>query len=235
MKTLFDLVPPTVAIVAEEVRFPVNRIYCVGRNYAAHAREMGGSPERESPFFFSKPANAVVDNGAILPFPSRTQDLHHEVELVVALSGANLAAKGQELSLIEARAAIFGYAVGIDFTRRDLQAEAKEKGRPWDTAKGFDNSAPVSALTPVAQAGEIETANISLLVNGELRQQGMISDLIWSIPELIAELSTYYRLFPGDLIFTGTPAGVSAVLPGDEMEGRIDNLEALKISFSPRG
>ncbi len=234
MKYLFDPATPSVAIVAQEERFPVNRIYCVGRNYAAHAREMGGSPERESPFFFSKPANAVTDNGVTLPFPSRTQDLHHEVELVVALSGEGLAAKGQDLNLIEAKAAIYGYGVGIDFTRRDLQAEAKEKARPWDTAKGFDNSAPVSALTPAAQAGGIDSANISLLVNGELRQQGMISDLIWSIPELIAELSTYYRLRPGDLIFTGTPAGVSAVLPGDIMEGRIDNLETLKIGFSPR-
>jgi len=232
MKYLFDPVTPSVAIVAQIERFPVNRIYCVGRNYAAHAREMGGSPERESPFFFSKPSNAVTDNGAMLPFPSRTQDLHHEVELVVALSGEALANKGQELSLVEAKSAIYGYAVGIDFTRRDLQAEAKENARPWDTAKGFDNSAPVSAITPAAQAGSIESATISLLVNGELRQLGMISDLIWNIPELIAELSTYYRLRPGDLIFTGTPAGVSAVGPGDVMEGRIDNLETLKIGFS---
>lgn len=232
MKYLFDPVIPSVAIVAQNIRFPVNRIYCVGRNYAAHAREMGGAPERESPFFFSKPANAVTDNGATLAFPTRTRDLHHEVELVVALSGEALAAKGQELNLVEAKAAIYGFGVGIDFTRRDLQADAKEKSRPWDTAKGFDNSAPVSALTPVAQAGGIDTAKISLLVNGELRQHGMISDLIWSIPELIAELSTYYRLCPGDLIFTGTPAGVSAVSPGDEMEGRIDKLETLRIKFS---
>lgn len=234
MKYLFDPVIPSVAVVAQQARFPVNRIYCVGRNYAAHAREMGSSPERESPFFFSKPANAVTDNGVTLPFPAHTQDLHHEVELVVALSGAALAEKGEQLSLAQAKAAIYGYAVGIDFTRRDLQAEAKEKARPWDTAKGFDNSAPVSALTPVAEAGNIETANISLLVNGEQRQQGMISDLIWSIPELIAELSTYFCLRPGDLIFTGTPAGVSAVLPGDVMEGRVDNLETLKIGFSGR-
>lgn len=232
MKYLFEPVTPSVAIVAQDVRFPVNRIYCVGRNYAAHAREMGGAPERESPFFFSKPANAVTDNGVTLPFPSRTQDLHHEVELVVALSGAALAAHGQQLSLAQAQEAIYGYAVGIDFTRRDLQAEAKEKARPWDTAKGFDNSAPVSAITPVAQAGDIDAASISLLVNAELRQQGMISDLIWSVPELIAQLSTYYRLRPGDLIFTGTPAGVSAVVAGDVMEGRVDNLETLKIGFS---
>ena len=234
MKYLFEPNIPSIAILARDERFPVNRIYCVGRNYAAHAREMGGAPERESPFFFSKPADAVTDNGVTLPFPSRTQDLHHEVELVVALSGEALAAKGEELSLEQAKAAIYGYAVGIDFTRRDLQAEAKKNARPWDTAKGFDNSAPVSALTPKAQAGDIESAHISLLVNGELRQQGLISDLIWNIPELIAELSTYYRLRPGDLIFTGTPAGVSAVSPGDVMEGRVDKLETLKITFSPR-
>lgn len=231
MKYLFDPVTPSVAIVGQDVRFPVNRIYCVGRNYAAHAREMGGTPERELPFFFSKPANAVTDNGVMLPFPSRTQDLHHEVELVVALSGEALTVKGQALSLAEAKATIFGYAVGIDFTRRDLQAEAKANGRPWDTAKGFDNSAPVSAITPAAQAGSIDSANISLFVNGECRQQGMTSDLIWSIPELIAQLSTYYRLRPGDLIFTGTPAGVAGVSQGDVLEGRIDNLETLKIGF----
>ncbi|MEZ5526506.1 MAG: fumarylacetoacetate hydrolase family protein, partial [Gammaproteobacteria bacterium] len=212
-------------------RFPVNRIYCVGRNYAAHAREMGANPERESPFFFSKPANAVAENGAMLPFPSRTQDLHHEVELVVALAGESLDAKGSNLSLAEAGAAVYGYAVGIDFTRRDLQAQAKDKGRPWDTAKGFDDSAPITAITPVAQAGAIEKADIRLAVNGELRQQGQISDLIWSIPELIAELSTYYRLRSGDLIFTGTPSGVAAVQPGDVLEGHVDGLETLRITL----
>src|SRR5690606_5335788 len=180
MNLRFELETPTAAIVNRSERFPVNRIYCVGRNYAAHAREMGANPERESPFFFSKPANAVADNGATLPFPSRTQDLHHEVELVVALAGDELAAKGTELTLTEAKAAIYGYAVGIDFTRRDLQAQAKDKGRPWDTAKGFDDSAPLSAITPVAEAGGIDAANITLHVNGSLRQQGQISDLIWS-------------------------------------------------------
>ncbi|MCP5188797.1 MAG: fumarylacetoacetate hydrolase family protein, partial [Pseudomonadales bacterium] len=155
MSLLFALKTPSVAILGQPQRFPVNRIYCVGRNYAAHAREMGANPERESPFFFSKPANAVAENGAMLPFPSRTQDLHHEVELVVALAGESLDAKGSNLSLAEAGAAVYGYAVGIDFTRRDLQAQAKDKGRPWDTAKGFDDSAPITAITPVAQAGAI--------------------------------------------------------------------------------
>lgn len=234
MSLLFALNVPSVAIVGRPERFPVNRIYCVGRNYAAHAREMGANPDRESPFFFSKPSNAVAENGATLPFPSRTDDLHHEVELVVALAGEELNAKGSNLSLVEAKAAVFGYAVGIDFTRRDLQAEAKDKGRPWDTAKGFDDSAPITAITPAGLAGGVEAAQISLKVNGELRQQGQVSDLIWSIPELIAELSTYFRLRPGDLIFTGTPSGVAAVQPGDVLEGEVDHLEMLKITMGPR-
>jgi fumarylpyruvate hydrolase len=152
---------------------------------------------------------------------------------VVALAGEALAGKGERLSLAEAQAAVFGYGVGIDFTRRDLQAEAKDKARPWDTAKGFDQSAPMTALTPVAQAGDLSAAHITLHVNGVLRQEGHISDLIWNIPELVAELSTYYRLRPGDLIFTGTPAGVAAVVAGDVLEGRVDGLETLKISIGP--
>lgn len=233
MTLLFSIDIPAVPIVGRAEQFPVNRIYCVGRNYAAHAREMGANPERESPFFFSKPANAIAQNGAQLPYPQRTQDLHHEIELVVALAGEALAGKGERLSLAEAQAAVFGYGVGIDFTRRDLQAEAKDKARPWDTAKGFDQSAPMTALTPVALAGDLSAAHITLHVNGVLRQEGHISDLIWNIPELVAELSTYYRLRPGDLIFTGTPAGVAAVVPGDVLEGRVDGLEALKISIGP--
>lgn len=235
MSNLFEILSPTLAVVGGTQRYPVRRVYCVGRNYAAHAREMGGSPERESPFFFSKPANAVIENNAAIPFPLRTQDLHHEVELVVALAGKALASKGEHLTIDEAKAAVFGYAVGIDFTRRDLQADAKEKGRPWDTAKGFDDSAPVSGITLAENAGSINGAKISLKVNGELRQQGLISDLIWSVPELIAELSTYYCLQPGDLIFTGTPAGVSAVIAGDEMEGAIDSLDTLRVRLCARG
>jgi len=221
-----------VAIVGSDKRFPVNRIYCVGRNYAAHAKEMGGNPERETPFFFSKPGDSIVQNGSTIPYPSKTQDLHHEVEMVMALAGDSLAAKGQNLSLEEAKAAIFGYAVGIDFTRRDIQAEAKEKGRPWDTAKGFDNSAPITAITPAADVSNIETAKITLNVNGKLRQQGSIDDLICGLLELIVELSTYYTLKPGDLIYTGTPAGVSAVGSGDEMEGKVEGLETLRIKIA---
>lgn len=232
MSFVFDLAPPSVAIVGRTERFPVHRVYCVGRNYAAHAREVGANPERETPFFFSKPATAVTDNNITIPYPTRTADLHHEVELVVALAGAALQEHGQALGRDEAQHAIYGYAVGIDFTRRDLQEEAKRKGRPWDTAKGFDASAPLSALTPVSEAGALDAASISLRVNGELRQEGRISELIWSVPELIMELSTYYRLRPGDLIFTGTPAGVSAVRGGDVIEGRISNLETLRVRLA---
>jgi fumarylpyruvate hydrolase len=234
MGLLFNIETPSIGIRDRRERFPVNRIYCVGRNYAAHAREMGGNPDRESPFFFSKPANAIVDSGATLSYPLRTQELHHEIELVVALAGTALQLKGEQLSLTEAAAAIFGYATGIDFTRRDLQAEAKDKGRPWDTAKGFDDSAPVSALTPVELAGAVDKAAIRLRVNGEVRQQGHISDLIWQIPELIAELSTYYRLRPGDLIFTGTPAGVAAVKPGDRLEGVVEGLLPIHLQIIKR-
>lgn len=234
MSNLFAIPTPTLPIIGVPERYPVSRVYCVGRNYAAHAREMGGSPERESPFFFSKPANAVVENGTAIPFPLRTEDLHHEVELVVALAGESLANKGENLTLDEAKQAVFGYAVGIDFTRRDLQAAAKEKGRPWDTAKGFDHSAPVSSITLVENIADITASKITLRVNAKLRQQGLISDLIWSVPELIAQLSTYYRLRPGDLIFTGTPAGVSAVVAGDEMEGSIDGLETLRVQLTAR-
>jgi len=226
VKLLFELSVPTVAIHNSDQRFPVNRVYCVGRNYAAHAKEMGAD-HREAPFFFSKPANAVMFNGRDIPYPSRTADLHHEVELVVALGKG-----GSRLSLDEARAAVFGYATGIDFTRRDLQAEAKDKGRPWDTAKGFDYSAPVSAITPVSETGLITEGSISLSVNGQPKQQGDISDLIWNVEEVIAELSTYYELQAGDLIFTGTPAGVSAVVVGDTMEAKIEGLQTLQMKIS---
>ncbi len=226
MKLLFDIPVPTVAIHGKEERFPVNRVYCVGRNYAAHAKEMGANPDREAPFFFSKPANAVLFNGKDIPYPSRTSDLHHEVELVVALNKG-----GRNLTITQAEEAIFGYAVGIDFTRRDLQAEAKGKGRPWDTAKGFDYSAPVSAISPVTETGLINAGEITLSVNGQLRQRGDISDLIWNIPEVITELSTYYELRAGDLIFSGTPAGVGAIGPGDILDARIAGLQNLQIEI----
>jgi fumarylpyruvate hydrolase len=228
----FAFSPPAqaaVAIVGRSERFPVHRIYCVGRNYAAHAREMGKDPEREPPFFFAKPADAVVANGTALPYPTRTSDLHHEIELVVALGKG-----GANIDPARALDHVFGYAVGLDLTRRDLQAEAKDQGRPWDTAKGFDHSAPISAITH-SNDGTLANGKIWLKVNDTLRQQGMIADMIWSVPEVIAELSTLFELAPGDLIFTGTPAGVAAIQPGDRLEGGVDGLETLRISINTRG
>lgn len=213
---------PTVAVSGSTDRFPVHRVYCVGRNYAAHAREMGSNPEREPPFFFTKPANALVANGATIPYPPRTANLHHEIELVVALGGG-----GRDISVAHAPSLIYGYAVGNDLTRRDLQNEAKDKGRPWDTGKAFDHSAPITAITQVSQSGHLSKGKIWLKVNGDTRQEGDIADLIWSVPEVIAELSTLFELKAGDLIFTGTPAGVSAVKSGDRIEGGVEGLATL--------
>jgi fumarylpyruvate hydrolase len=209
-------------IQGQEQRFPVRRIFCVGRNYAEHSREMGGNPDRETPFFFTKPATAIVANNAVIAYPARTANLHHEIELVVALNQPASA-----ISVEQAGECIYGYAVGNDLTRRDLQGEAKQAGRPWDTGKGFDNSAPVSALVPRSQCGSLASGAITLSVNGEPRQSGDLSQMIWSVEEIIAELSTLFSLHPGDLIFTGTPAGVGAVGPGDVMEGRIDRVGRL--------
>ena len=214
--------PASVAVSGRAERFPVHRIYCVGRNYAAHAREMGADPQREPPFFFCKPADAVVPNHAVIPFPSRTQNLHHEIELVVALRRA-----GRNIPASAALEYVFGYAVGNDLTRRDLQAQAKDQGKPWDTSKGFDNSAVISAITPGAHAVDLQAARIWLKVNDEVRQQATLAELIWSVPEVIAELSTLFELKPGDLIYTGTPAGVAALKSGDRLEGGIDGLETL--------
>jgi len=209
-------------VVGQTERFPVHRIYCVGQNYAAHAREMGSNPDREPPFFFLKPADAVVANGATLDYPQRTENLHHEIELVVAIGTG-----GRDIPVDAANQHIFGYAVGNDLTRRDLQSAARKIGRPWDTAKGFDHSAPMTAIHPIAQTGTIESGRIWLTVNGELRQEADISELIWSVPEIIAELSTLYELMPGDLIFSGTPAGIGPVQPGERIEGGVDGLDTL--------
>lgn len=213
---------PCVAVAGTSARFPVHRIYCVGRNYAAHAREMGQDPEREAPFFFMKPADALVANHETIAFPSRTNNLHHEIELVVALG-----AGGSNVSADRALDLVFGYAVGNDLTRRDLQSEARDKGRPWATAKGFDRSAVVSAIQPASRIGHPEQGRIWLSVNGELRQQGDLADLIWSVPEVIAELSTLFELAAGDLIFTGTPAGVASLKPGDKIEGGVEGVDTL--------
>jgi fumarylpyruvate hydrolase len=217
---------PMVEVIGTDARFPVHRVYCVGRNYAAHAREMGMDPEREPPFFFSKPADAVVPNGAAVPYPPRTADLHHEIELVVAIGEG-----GRDIQVEHALAHVFGYAVGNDLTRRDLQAAARESGRPWDVAKGFDHSAPVTAIHRVADVGHLSRGAIWIEVNGEARQRGDLSEMIWNVAEIIAELSTLFELRPGDLIFTGTPAGVGPVRPGDSLVGGIDELDTLRTTI----
>ena len=214
--------PPSVEVKGTDNRFPVRRIFCVGRNYAAHAREMGND-DREPPFFFTKPADAVVANNSSIPYPPRTANFHHEVELVVALGGG-----GANIAKSDANALIYGYAVGIDLTRRDLQSDAKDNGRPWDTSKGFDRSAPIAALHPRKEAGLIESGEIWLTVNGKDRQRANLAEMTWKVPEIVAELSTLFELAPGDLIFTGTPAGVGALARGDSIEAGIAGLTTLK-------
>ncbi len=226
MTLLFDsVVIPEVAVQDSDLRFPVRRIYCVGQNYRDHVKEMGGDPKSSAPVFFSKPADAVVPSGSRIAYPSATGNLHYEVELVVALKSG-----GIELDAHPALQCIYGYAVGIDFTRRDLQAEAKQKGRPWDTAKGFDASAPLSPIKQ-ADSGEPEDARIWLEVNGELRQDAKLSDMIWSVPEILAQLSRYYALRAGDLVFTGTPAGVSSVVAGDRIQGGIEGVGEVTVEL----
>ncbi len=223
--------PPGVAVFGEAARFPVRRIFCVGRNYAAHAREMGKDPDREPPFFFTKPADAVVDAGKTIPYPPLTGDLHHEAELVVAVGKG-----GFRIPEADALDHVWGYAAGNDLTRRDLQAEAKAMGRPWDWAKGFDNSAICGPVHSVAMlGGHLSSGAIRLSVNGEQRQSGDLADMIWSVPEIVSILSTSVRLQPGDLIYTGTPAGVGALVPGDVCTVEIDGLPALVTTISQPG
>lgn len=223
---VFEVKQPSVAIAGCDDRFPLRRVYCIGRNYAAHAREFGHDPDREPPFWFMKPADAVVDSPATIDYPARTSDLHHEIELVVAIGK-----KGRNISTDNALEHVFGYAVGIDLTRRDLQSEAKQKGRPWDTAKGFDQSAPISSINTCASIGHPATGRIWLAVNDNLRQESDISRLIWRVPEAIAELSTLFEMMPGDLVFTGTPAGVGALLGGDLVCGGVQGVGEIEISI----
>ena len=220
--------PPTAVVPVEgtDEVFPVGRVFCVGRNYAEHAVEMGHDPEREPPFFFMKPPGAVVPTGSTLPFPLATEQLHHEIELVVALERG-----GEDLAADDALSRVFGYAVGLDMTRRDLQADAKKAGRPWDMAKGFDHSAPVSPIRPASAIGHPGEGAIRLRINGEVRQEGDLSQQIWKVPETIAYLSTLVELQPGDLIMTGTPKGVGRVEPGDHLEGHIDRVGDLTITY----
>jgi len=217
---------PTLEVAGTDRRFPVHRIYCVGRNYAEHVREMGADPHRAPPCFFSKPADAVVANGAAVPYPPHTQDLHHEIELVVAIGRA-----GREIALDAALKHVFGYAVGNDLTRRDLQAAAREQGLPWDVAKGFDHSAPVTAIGRASEVGHLARGAIWLEVNGEPRQRADLSEMIWSVPEIVSELSAYFELQAGDLIFTGTPAGVGRLVRGDSLLGGIDGLDTLRTTI----
>ena len=223
--TDFVFPPParsSVAVAGTDQRFPVHRIYCIGLNYADHIREFGRDPQASPPVFFMKPADAVVENGAEIPYPPRTENFHYEIELVVAIGRG-----GRDIGAAQALGHVFGYAAGNDLTRRDLQQTAKERGEPWDTAKGFDYSAPVAALRPAAR-GHVASGRIWLAVNGAQRQQSDVSHMIWDVPHIIAALSRLYELRPGDLIFTGTPAGVGALRPGDVLEGGIDGLEVLR-------
>ena len=223
-------VPATVHLpVAGGGRFPIRRIYCVGRNYAEHAIEMGHDPDREPPFFFSKPADAVVASGSALRFPSMTDDLHHEIELVVAIG-----TEGSEISEDEALDRVYGYGVGLDMTRRDVQATAKKMGRPWDLAKGFDASAPCGPIRSVTDVGHPSAGAITLSVNGEVRQSGDLAQQIWRVPEVIAFLSRYVSLAPGDLIMTGTPAGVTRVQPGDELNGVVEGVGEVNVRYLDR-
>jgi fumarylpyruvate hydrolase len=219
---------PTVAVEGGGPRFPVRRIFCVGRNYPEHAREMGFQ-DRAPPFFFTKPADAVVASGAAVPYPPRTLNLHHEIELVVALGRG-----GRDLLVGDALGLVFGYSVGNDLTRRDVQAAAKDAGRPWDTAKGFDHAAPVAPVVPASMCGHPAKGRIWLEVNGTLRQQGDLADMIWSVPEVIAELSTWFELAPGDLVFTGTPAGVGPLVAGDRVRGGVDGVGLLEHTVAAR-
>ncbi|HEY8856153.1 MAG TPA: fumarylacetoacetate hydrolase family protein [Rugosibacter sp.] len=218
----------TVLVANSSDLFPIHRIYCVGRNYAAHAREMGGNPEREPPFFFCKPADAVVPVPAgesiALAYPPETANYHHEIELVIAIGKA-----GKNIPEKRAHDYIWGYAVGLDMTRRDLQTALREKGQPWELAKAFDQSAPIAPLYPVSRIGHPQAGSIWLKVNGELRQAGRIEQMIWSVTETISHLSRYFELMPGDLIFTGTPAGVGPVAAGDALLGGIDGLGEIAV------
>ncbi len=214
--------PPAVsslAIEGESRRFPIRRIYCIGRNYAEHAREMGHDPDREPPFFFMKPADAILAAGADFPYPPGTKDVHHEIELVAALKSG-----GKDIAEADALSHVYGYGVGLDMTRRDLQGEAKKMGRPWDVGKGFDQSAPCAALKPVSAIGHPAKGRIWLDVNGVAKQEGDLADLIWSIPEMIAYLSRLFELKAGDIIMTGTPAGVGPVKRGDTLKGGVEGV-----------
>jgi fumarylpyruvate hydrolase len=218
---------PSVPIAGTDLHFPVHRIYCVGRNYAEHAREMGFDPEREPPFFFTKPRDAVVASGSTIPYARATQNLHHEIELVIAIGKA-----GADLSPDVALDHVYGYAVGLDLTRRDLQLAARDKGRPWDAGKAFDESAPISEIHRATETGHPVSGAIWLKVNGESRQAADLKSLLWPVPDVIVHLSRLFTLKPGDLIFTGTPAGVGPIAPGDRLHGGVEGIAEVSLQIA---
>jgi fumarylpyruvate hydrolase len=227
----FVVTPPSVTsvpIAHSPSRFPVRRVFCVGRNYAEHAREMGADPEREPPFFFTKPADAIVPANGVIPFPPLTSDFHHEIELVIAIGK-----EGHSLKSGVALDHVWGYGVGVDLTRRDLQVIAKKMSRPWDWSKGFDASGAVSELRPASQIGHPAHGRIWLSVNGEIRQQGDLADMIWPVADIVSYVSTGVTLKPGDLIFSGTPAGVGAMHPGDVIRGGVDGVGDFTLEIGP--
>lgn len=229
---MYVFTPPaqaSLAVAGTSDRFPVRRIFCVGRNYAAHAREMGKDPDREAPFFFTKPADAALDTPCTVPYPPLTEDLHYEIELVIAIGKG-----GSNVGENDVMEHVWGASVGVDLTRRDLQAEAKEAGRPWDWAKAFDKSAPIAPIVPIAGVTSVEQGRIWLAVNGETRQDADLSDLIWSVREHVSILSQAMELAPGDIVMTGTPAGVGAVSPGDVITGGVDGIGTLEVIIGPK-
>ena len=229
MTILFDPLPPVLAPTSDGNQFPVRRLFCIGRNYAAHAREMGRDPDREPPFFFTKWAETVVPSGSTIAYPPLTESFHYEAELVVAIGKS-----GRNIDPATALDHVYGYATGLDMTRRDLQLEARDKGRPWDTGKNVEQSSPLGTIHPVAEVGHPARGTIRLTVNDETRQDADLDELIWPVPDVIAHISRAYRLEPGDLIYTGTPAGVGAVVPGDKIVVSIAGLSDTIVRIGPR-
>lgn len=221
---------PSLGIRGTAQRFPVRRIYCIGRNYLAHIREMGEADERDPPIFFQKPSDSIVEEGVPVPYPSATTDFHYEGELVVAIGKA-----GEDIDAVEAHQHIFGYAVGLEMTRRDLQRAAAKAGQPWENGKSFDYSSPCSAIVPASVTGHPDRGVLVLSVNGEQRQKTDLAQLIWNVPEIIAQLSKLYRLMPGDLVYTGTPDGVGAVVPGDRIEVSVEGIAAFHAIIAQHG
>ncbi|SFF91135.1 fumarylpyruvate hydrolase [Novosphingobium sp. CF614] len=225
MTTLFPPQVPTLAATSDGHEFPVRRVFCIGRNYAAHAREMGRDPDREAPFFFTKWAETVVPSGTTVAYPSETTNFHYEAELVVAMGKA-----GRSIAATDALNHVYGYATGLDMTRRDLQFEARDKGRPWDAGKNVEQSSPLGLIHPAPEVGHLESGSIKLTVNGAVKQDADLNELIWDVPDVIAYVSRFYRLEPGDLIYTGTPAGVGAVVAGDVVTVSIAGLSDCTIT-----